>query len=215
MRYPHILFDLDGTLIQSEAGIFHSVAYAFDKLQMPCPSKEILRAFLGPPLLYSFEHYCNLSKEEATTAVRFYREFYSSQGLFNCVLYPGFEALLKELTSAGLHLYIATAKPEVFATRILAHLQIEAHFTQIAGPPLTAGHAKKHDIIAEIMNKNNLTPLECVMVGDRHFDIEGATTCGIDSIGVLYGYGSKEELQKAGATHLVNNAKELSSLLFC
>ncbi len=213
MRYRHILFDLDGTLIQSEAGIFTSVAYAYEKLNRPCPSTDTLRKFIGPPLLYSFEHFGGLSAEESYRAVDLYREYYTEHGIFACEAYAGLESMLKQLHKSGASLYVATAKPEVFAVRILKHLQLHAYFTQIVGSSLEVGHPKKQELIGRILTGSNLPLQRCVMVGDRHFDIEGAHAHSIDSIGVLYGYGDEEELTQAGATHIAKDVKTLSAFL--
>ncbi len=213
MIYRHILFDLDGTLLQSEEGIINSIEYALAKMQKPCPPRAKLLAFVGPPLLHSFEHIAGLSAEDSKQATALYREYYTSQGLLECHLYTGIEDMLKQLSEHGFQLYLATAKPEVFAHRILKHFGVFSYFTQAAGIELGLAHHDKKDVLQRVSQENSLSAAQCVMVGDRRFDIEAARACQMDSIGVLYGYGSLQELQDAKATIIASNVQELCSLL--
>ena len=215
MKYPHVLFDLDGTLIESEEGILNSVEFALNCLGKPSPGREALRGFIGPPLVESFEKIGSLTKDEAQEATRLYRQRYSKTGIFECKLYPGLEALLQKMAAGGMAAHLATAKPEEYALQILRHFGILPLFQTVAGIPMALGHYEKADIIGRVLAENSISPAEAVMVGDRFYDIEGAAACGVASIGVLYGYGSRKELAEAGATHLAENAKDLESLLFC
>ncbi len=213
MSYQHILFDLDGTLVQSEVGIFNSIAYAYEKMQKSCPNQEVLRAFIGPPLGYGFEHLGGLKAEETEQAITLYREYYTEKGVLECTPYSGMEKLLQKLCAAEKHLYVATSKPEVFAVLILEHFGLSTYFKQIAGIEIGGAVQEKKDVIKRVLTENKLPLQACVMVGDRLFDIEGALACGIDSVGVLYGYGQREELQRAGVTQMVESVQSLGERL--
>ncbi len=213
MKYPCILFDLDGTLTRSEEGIIRSVEYALEKMELCSPGFEALKCFIGPPLTQSFTEYCHLSHEDAIKAAELYRQRYTHTGLFECELYPGLQELLQNITENGGKVYLATAKPLEFAQRILAHFAILPLFSGLYGPPLDCHSYNKADIIARLLAENEIPPSAAVMVGDRSYDIVAACHCGVDSIGVLYGYGTQEELCSAGATYLAKDASQLAALL--
>lgn len=213
MRYTHTLFDLDGTVIRSEEGILNSVAYALEKMGKPIPAREVLLGFIGPPLIESFAGTCGFPPEEAARATELYRERYSVTGLYECELYPGIRQLLEALTRAGCAVHLATAKPEVYARPILEHLGVLPFFTTVAGITLGPAHQSKEGVIRRVMAENGLRADEAVMVGDRHHDAEGAAACGMDCIGVLYGYGSAEELRGAGARYLAADAAGVGEIV--
>ncbi len=209
MQYQHALFDLDGTLIRSEDGILNSVEYALAKMGRQSPGRDFLLRFIGPPLVESFEKLCGLSAKDAQRATELYRERYSQTGLYECALYTGIRQLLQDLSEAGCHIHLATGKPEAYARPILEHLLILPHFTVVAGIPLDLQHHSKESLIRRVMEEAHFAPAAGVMVGDRYHDVEGAAACGMDCIGVLYGYGDAAELATAGATYLAHNAAEV------
>ena len=198
--YDTILFDLDGTLTDPGLGITNSVMHALKKWGIEVTDRISLYRFIGPPLQDSFMQYYDFSQEDAETSVTYYREYFREKGLYENEVYPGAEKLLAELKKAGKKIALATSKPEEFAIRILRHFQLDGYFDVIAGATMDSSRSKKADVIAYCLEKLGVTDLSgVVMVGDREHDIIGAKKVGVDSIGVLVGYGSREELEQAGA----------------
>lgn len=212
-KLEYILFDLDGTLTDSADGITRCVAYALEKMGIESPSTDELKKFIGPPLLYSFKTFFSLSDSEAALATQYYRERFSVKGLFENALYPGIESLLKALFADGKKLIVATGKPEEYTIQILEHFNVAQYFCFVCGNTLNDDRPQKSDVINHI---KSLYPINCdnaVMIGDRCYDIEGAKTTGIKSIGVTYGFGSKEELRSYGADMIIESVSELTELL--
>ena len=209
----NILFDLDGTLIDSKAGIFHSIAYALDKMGVAMPEEKVLRRFLGPPLVHSFKEYIGMSEEDAVRAVALYRENYTPRGVYEFTLYPGVETMLKKLTASGRRCYLATSKPEVYAEEILKRAGLREYFTEITGSLIPAGRDDKVEVISHLLEKAGITCEDTVMVGDRFYDIEGAHKVGMMAIGVSYGFGSLKELNRAEAEAVVSSCKELTAII--
>jgi phosphoglycolate phosphatase len=215
MRYEYILFDLDGTLTDPGIGITNSVMYALKKYNIEVKDRQELYKFIGPPLMNSFEEYYGLSKEEAKTAVEYYREYYRDKGMFENLVYDGVEDLLKTLKESGKILIIATSKPEVFAKQILEHFDIAKYFIYIAGSNLDGTRSKKTEVIKYALESCNVTDLsKAIMIGDRKHDIIGAKNTGIKSIGVLFGYGSRDEFEKAGADFIAGTVADIGKILF-
>ena len=214
MEYESILFDLDGTLTDSAVGIINSVIYALEKYDIKVNDRKELNKFIGPPLKDSFECYYGFSKEQAKTAVEYYREYYRKKGIFENLLYDGIEDLLKTLKYNNKTLVVATSKPEVFAQQILENFHIAKYFMYIAGSNLDGTRVKKDEVIQYALESCNITNLpKVIMIGDREHDINGAKNVGIDSIGVLYGYGDRVELEKAGADFIVNTVLDIEKML--
>ena len=212
----YVFFDLDGTLIQSEFGIFESARYALRKLNIEEPDDSTLRCMIGPPLYVSFRDLFGMDDNMALEAVRLYREYYEGTGLYKSPLYDGVKEVLTELKNAGVVLAVVTGKPEDISIRILKYLKIFDMFDTVSGPDKKSTDPKKVDLILRAINDLQIEAAgheNVIMVGDRHFDIEGAKDAGIASIGVLYGYGSKEELTAAGADKIVNNVGELAEVI--
>lgn len=208
--YDVILFDLDGTLTDPGIGITNSVAYALEKLGIPVPQREALYPFIGPPLLESFQRFYGLSLDAAREAVTFYRAYFADRGMFENRVYDGVEGVLAALKAAGKRLAVATSKPEVFARQILDHFGLTAYFSDIAGASLDESRIRKDQVIAYALETCQLPAgAKAIMAGDREHDILGAKQHGLDSIGVLYGYGSYEELKNAGATYLVETVEAI------
>ncbi len=212
--WNNILFDLDGTLIDSGAGVTASVQYALEAMGRPLPDAEQLRRFIGPPLQKSFADFCGMSGAEIETAIQKYREHYSEIGVNQNEVYPGIPQLLQRLHGQGKALYVATSKPTVYAAKILADLGLAAYFRDIAGSGIGRVDEGKAEIITRILAQHQLSPGATVMVGDRYFDIEGAHATGLYSIGILFGgYGSRQELADAGAGAIADDVPALEHLL--
>lgn len=211
--YQTILFDLDGTLTDSGQGILNSVAYALEKMGIEEPDTANLNRFIGPPLYESFSRFYQLSPEDTQSAVDAFRVYFKEKGMFENQLYPGIIPLLEELRTAGKTLVIATSKPEIFAKQILEHFGITHYFDVIAGASLDSSRISKADVIGYAINQLEAFPKHAVMIGDREHDIEGARMHQLPAIGVLYGYGSKQEFEKAGATMIVETVQDLKRVL--
>ena len=195
-----VIFDLDGTLTQSEEGIWNSVKYAAEKLGFSEPDAATLRKFIGPPLGYSFREYLGMDDATADKAVETYRERYNVVGLFENRVFPGIRRLMRTLRREGWYIGIATGKPQKTSERVVAHFGLDKFVDKLCGP--TADHrADKIDLIKNALPADwDYENDEAWMVGDRKFDVEGAIGAGVKSIGVGYGYGSEEELRTAGCT---------------
>ena len=213
--FEYILFDLDGTITDSAKGITDSVKYALEKMAEEIPPYETLCRFIGPPLKTGFSEFCGLSDESAEKAVEYYREYYHVKGVLDCEVYAGIPALLEKLQGAGKKTVLATSKPEKFAKLILSHFGIDKYFTLCAGANMDNTRTNKADVIRFALSELGLEcgDKETVMVGDRFHDIEGAKVCGLTSVGVCFGYGTREELQSHGAQIIVNDTDELYSVL--
>ena len=216
--YTHIFFDLDGTLTDPKVGITKSVAYALQHFGVEVADLDQLCPFIGPPLKDSFMSFYHFSSRQADLAVEKYREYFSETGMFENVVYPGIERLLKALSGAGKTLVVATSKPTVFAEKILAHFQLASYFSAIIGSELDGRRVEKADVIAHALSAQSgifpePDPCQTVMIGDRKYDIEGAKANGIDSIGVLFGYGTAQELKASGAGRIVESVGQLQNIL--
>lgn len=212
--YNTILFDLDGTLTDSGIGIINSVIYALEKFDIHVNDRAELYSFLGPPLAWSFENYCGFGKERAEEAVKIYREYYSKKGIYENRPYDGIKELLAELKASGKSLIVATSKAEKFADEVLRHFGLYEFFDYVVGSNLDGTRSKKSEVISYALIKAAVQKKESVvMVGDRKHDIIGAKEVGIDSLGVLYGYGSREELLTAGADYLAEDVKSMGEFL--
>ena len=212
--YQTILFDLDGTLTDSSLGIINSVCFALEKMNIPVPARENLLPFIGPPLKESFSKFFHLSEEDSQRAVTFYRQYFSEIGLFENQLYPDVIPVLSDLRASGKELLLATSKPEIFAVQILEHFQIKDFFQVIAGATLDGQRSTKADVIRHALEMAQVRDTsQCLMVGDREHDIEGAKVHLMDVVGVLYGFGSKKELIEAGVTYILDKLADLPSLI--
>lgn len=213
-QYKYLLFDLDGTITDSETGITRCVAYALNYFGIQVNDLRELSPFIGPPLLDSFKDFYNFTDEQATIAVAKYRERYADKGILENELYPGIEELLADAQKNGKTVILATSKPGIFAKRILDHFGLSDYFSFVAGSGLDGSLHTKTDVINYILQSNQIINLESVvMIGDRKHDIIGAKNVGIDSIGVLYGFGDYKELSDAGADHIAENIPALRKLL--
>lgn len=209
-----IIFDLDGTLIDSATGILNSAMYALKKMGIEDVERDSLYQFIGPPLKESFKEFFQMDENEAQQAVDFYREYYKEKGVLEVSLYEGIDVVLKELKKQGKQIMMGTSKPEVFAKRIAEHLNIASYFDLIAGANLEGTRDKKVDVLTYGLGQlGNPNPEEILMIGDRKFDVMGAAELNIDTLGVLYGFGDREELEQAGAKWIVNEPLDIIGIL--
>ncbi len=212
--YDILFFDLDGTLTDPKIGITKSVKHALKKFGIEVNDLDRLTPFIGPPLLDSFIDFYGFTLEQAKQALEYYREYFSVTGLFENVVYAGMEPVLTELTRHHKRLFVATSKPTDYSKQILEHFKLARYFERIVGSNFDGTRVKKAEVIEVLLADIPAGDRHrVVMIGDRLHDIIGAKTCGIDSIGVAYGYGGAIELSKAGATHIVNTVPELQNLL--
>lgn len=208
--FDTVLFDLDGTLTDPFEGISNSIIYALKKFGIAAPDKPLLKKFIGPPLTESFSEYCGLNHSDALRAVDYYREYFSVAGIFENKPYEGVCELLSGLKEHGYTAIVATSKPEQFAKTIVQHFGLEQYFKEICGATMDQSRTQKADVIAYALKKCEIKDKKrAVMVGDREHDIIGAKTNGLSSIGVLYGYGSKEELLEAGANYIASSPVDI------
>lgn len=213
-KYKYVLFDLDGTINDSEPGIFASIRHALASFGINDETDENLRRMIGPPLRQSFMEYYGFDEQKTLIALEKYREYYADKGIFENSVYDGIYELLAEMKEAGLILILATSKPDVFAKRLLTYFDIEKFFFFISAGDLEQKYSEKETIIRNALTENHITDLsQTIMIGDRKFDINGAVRCGIDSIGVLYGYGNRKELIEAKATYIVEKVQSIKELL--
>ncbi len=209
-NYNYILFDLDGTLTDSGLGIVNSVIYALEKKKIPVPEREALLPFVGPPLVDSFMKFFGMTREEAEVSVEDYREYFRERGWCENRVYEGIPQVLERLKNQGKHLIVATSKPEVFSRRIVAHFGLEPYFDLVVGSSLDGSITTKGQVIncvLEAVGREHRK--EMVMVGDREHDVLGAKEHGLPCVGVLYGYGSREELEQAGAAAISPDPRSL------
>ena len=213
MRFPYdaVVFDLDGTLFEAEEGIVSSVKKAMADLGLPIPAQVDLRQVIGPPLYEFFLNPLQVPEERAGKAMELYRDDFFHRGRFLYSVYPGIRLLLRSLRAAGVYVALATSKPLGLAQTILTDFYMDGYFDRIVGE--TADHRVKMGKPELIRQALPATYGRAAMVGDRRFDMEGASKAGIDGIGVLYGYGTRDELEKAGATAIVETTEDLWRLL--
>lgn len=214
MKFKYVLFDLDGTITNSAAGITNSVAYALKKLGVPVPPYSDLLKFIGPPLFTAFKEFCGFNDEKAKSAVEFYREYYPEKGIFECRLYDNIKSVLEALNKNGLKIILATSKPELFADRIIEHFGLKKYFYYIAGASFDKSRSEKPQVISYALSACGITDTgSAVMVGDRHHDIIGAHENKIAGIGVLYGFGTREELESSGADYIAKTPEEILKII--
>ncbi len=201
--YKTVLFDLDGTLTDPGIGITNSVMYALAKFGVTVADRSELYRFIGPPLIDSFTGFYGFDHEKCVLAVEYYREYFKDTGIFENKVYDGVHEMLGTLKDRGIKLLLATSKPDVFAVRILEHFGLDVYFDHVAAATLDGRINHKDDVIRLALTlAGTEDKSEILMIGDRKYDIIGANKVGIDSVGVLYGYGSEEELIAAGATYI-------------
>ena len=213
-KYKYALFDLDGTLTDPGEGITKSVQYALDKFGIHVEDRKQLFCFIGPPLHESFEVYYGFSRSDAMKAVDYYREYYAVKGIFENLVYDGIPEALAKLRDSGVRICLATSKPEVFAKQILEHFGLDGYFTAVAGSEMDGTRTKKAEVVERALGLlGNPDVGDCVMIGDREHDVLGGAAHGLDTIGVLFGYGSREELEHAGATYIAAKPIDIVNII--
>ena len=201
--YEYLLFDLDGTVVDSGLGVTNSVMYALKKWGIEVENREKLYVFLGPPLVDSFSEHYGFSHEDSLKCVDYYREYYDAHGIYQNTVYDGIVDVLIKARDMGKKLIIATSKPEEYAKRILDHLGLSERFDLIAGATMDESRNEKAGVIRYALETYGITDTsKIVMIGDRKYDVIGAAENNIETIGVLYGFGDEPELLKAGAKYI-------------
>lgn len=211
-----LLFDLDGTLTNPAEGITNSFIHALKELGLEIPTYEKLLTFIGPPLIETFKTQFGFDEEMARLGVKKYREYFSEKGLFENEVYEGIFEMLEKLKAAGYRLLIATSKPEPFSIRIAEKFGFAKYFEKICGSNLDETRSRKAEVIAYALESAGISENEkskVLMIGDRHHDIDGAKENGIESMGILFGYGSREEHEKAGADFIATTVQDIITLL--
>jgi phosphoglycolate phosphatase len=207
----NVLVDLDGTLTDSAPGIISCARHALTEMGRECPSDAALRHFIGPPLHETFRKILGSDDPaEVDPVIELYRRYFSERGLYENAVYPGIPAALQALKDAGAALFVATSKPLPYAERIIRHFGLDRFFGAVYGSGFDGTLSNKSELIAHILKAELLSPDETSMVGDRSHDVIGAKANGVRPIGVLWGYGSRDELTAAGASVLCEQPATLS-----
>jgi phosphoglycolate phosphatase len=210
LPYTAVLFDLDGTIVDSAPGITATLAHTFRQLGLPVPARRELLRWVGPPLLDSFRDLAGFDAELSQRALDIYREEYLAVGAYDAALYPGVAEALHAIHSAGIPLSLATSKPEVPARAILTHFGLLGPFDELTGASDDEVRSAKKDVVEEAMRRLEVGGADLrstVLVGDRHHDVEGAAHHGVPTIFVTWGYGTPAEA--AGAAAVVDTPAEL------
>ena len=211
-KYDYILFDLDGTLNDSGPGIMNGFEYSLGKTGVEYPGRDYLKQFVGPPLGDSFEKTLGFSPEDAAKGIAFYREYYADKGVYENDVYPGVFELLDKLKASGKKMIVATTKAELMANVVMDHFGLRKYFDLMVASNNT-DRKNKIDVLSFAIENGGVDTAKAVMIGDRFYDVTGASHFGIDSVGVLYGYGSRQELEDAGATYIAETVDNLSEIL--
>ncbi|MDE7298252.1 MAG: HAD family hydrolase [Lachnospiraceae bacterium] len=207
----YLLFDLDGTLTDPKEGITKCFQYALEAFGIAPPAADELTWVIGPPLMESFMQGCGFSEERAKEATAKYRERYEPVGWQENQAYPGIADELARLREAGFVLALATSKPEHMAERILEHFGLADYFEVIGGASRDLSRTRKEEVLRYTLDRLGVEDMdEVLMIGDRKYDVEGAGQLGIPCLGVTWGYGSREELEKAGATAIAGSVREMA-----
>jgi phosphoglycolate phosphatase len=211
MKHTTVLFDLDGTITDSGAGVMHGMEIALAHFGLPIPDRQALRVIIGPPLRDSFIRF-GIKPEDTEEALVIYRKFYVADGWLENFVYPGLEMVLKSLKENGCRVYVATSKPEHMAVHILEHFGLAKYFDLICGATMDSTRDSKSDVIRYLLDQIEPDP-SMVMVGDTHYDVEGAAAFQIPTIGVDWGYGENEDMIRSGAVAIAKDAAHLLQLL--
>ena len=211
--FKYVLFDLDGTLTDPGLGITNSVMNSLSKFGITVTDRSELYKFIGPPLMESFKKYYGMSDEDATKAIEYYRDYFKVIGMTENEVYDGIPEMLAALKNRGQKIILATSKPEEFAIKILEYFDLLKYFDFVAGATMDGTRSEKSDVIKYAINEASISVDKAVMVGDRKHDIIGAIENNLPSIGVLFGYGSEEELSEAGANYIAKDVNELALIL--
>ena len=213
--FSYVIFDFDGTVVDTGEGIIKSLQYSFEQMGREIPDMSDLRRFIGPPIHYSYTHYYGVSEQQVGEYIKKYRERYTEKGIYECELYTGIVELIDSLKAKGVKVGIASSKPLRLIYSVADYLGITDKFDAVVGVRIDdSNHSSKTGLILEAMELMGAEDkAEVLMVGDRLYDIEGARGAGVKSCGVLWGYGSEEEFREYKADFIVNSADEILKLL--
>lgn len=214
MNQDILLFDLDGTLTDPKPGIVACIRFALDRLSVPCPSDEVLAAFIGPPLRGTFAALLDTAEDSRIEdAVGLYRQRFATTGLYENRVYDGVPALLDRASLTAAATFVATSKPTIYAERVVHHFGLASYFRKVYGVGLDGRFDDKAELIACLLATERVSPAGAVMIGDRAADVRAAKANGLRSIGVLWGYGSEQELVDAGADIVFHEPSDLAAHL--
>lgn len=215
-KYDYVIFDFDGTVVDTGEGILKSLQYSFKEMGREVPDLDDLKKFIGPPIHYSYTTYYGVSEEEVGMYIKKYRERYRAKGIYECALYKGFPEVLDSLHEKGVKVGIASSKPESLIYDVADFLGVTEKFDAIVGVQMDdSNHSSKTGLVLEAMKKIGAEDkARVLMVGDRCYDIDGAAGAEVNSCGVMWGYGSKEEFEQHNATYIVSDTDELLKLVF-
>lgn len=209
-----VLFDLDGTLIDSSEGITKSALYALQHYGIEETDISKLYQFIGPPLSESFQKFYGFSEEQAYEAVSIYRERYNRIGIYECSLYPGVEECIRHLKAEGYRIGMASSKPEVSCRRILEHFGILSLFDEVVGATFDGTRDKKEQVLQEVFRRwPDLSREEMCLIGDTIFDVEGAKSVGISCVAVTFGFGNLEQMKAAGIAGICEDMRKLPDIV--
>ncbi|MDL2307007.1 HAD hydrolase-like protein [Desulfovibrio sp. OttesenSCG-928-C06] len=197
VKYETVIFDMDGTMLDSAPGILKSMRHTIHQMGYPEPPQSELRKFLGPPLRFSFEHVVGMDSETAAQAVKIYRAHYAENGIQDCALYPGVDSLLRDLQKAGVKVCLATSKIAVMAQKILVNFNLTDVFYYTEESTGAETNPSKSAKVAKVLEVTGTAPERAVMIGDTKYDAASASENKVPFIGVLYGYGTREEMRDA------------------
>jgi phosphoglycolate phosphatase len=212
-RFDLALFDLDGTLTNSGPGVIDCVTRTLVSMGRPVPPMSTLRRFIGPPLFQSFTQFCGFSAADADEAIRRFRKLYDNGGIFNNSVYDGIPEALTALHTAGMRLAVATSKPEPMAKVVLSHYDLARYFDDVSAADESERGGGKEELILPVLKRVGCEPARAVMIGDTKFDAAGARNAGTGFLGVLYGFGTEEEMRREGAQHFAHTPAEIAHLL--
>lgn len=211
--FDYLFFDLDGTLTDPAQGITNSFIHALKYFGIEIPSYETLCTFIGPPLPETFKTQFGFDEQKVAEGVKKYREYFATKGLLENSVYPGIPELLAGLKAAGKKLVVATSKPEEYSVRIIEHFGLAQYFENVCGSLMDESRSRKDEVIAYAIERNHISDKsKILMIGDRKHDILGAKKIGLKSCGVLFGYGSRKELEEAGADFISENVSRLDKI---
>ena len=213
-KYDYVIFDFDGTVVDTGEGILKSLQYSFREMGREVPELDDLKKFIGPPIYYSYTTYYGVSEEEAGEYIKKYRERYKVKGIYECELYEGMTQLLDSLKAEGIEIGIASSKPMHLIYSVADYLKITDKFDAIVGVKIDdSNHSSKTQLVLDAMTEMGATDKSKVlMVGDRLYDIDGAAGAGVDSCGAIWGYGNEEEFREHNATYIAYKTTDVYEL---
>ena len=210
MKYEGILFDLDGTLVDTKAGLISAFTHTFAQFGLLIPQEQ-MQSYMGPPLRQTFAQY--VKESEVETAVMTYRTFYANHGLKEVQLFEGVKEMLIQLHQQGVPMGVATSKEQSVAKKILEHFELDSFFCVIEGASQDTSKDNKTAVMKAALSHFSCDTKKVLMIGDREHDLIGAKNCGLDAVSVLYGYGTMEEYQEFSPVYIAKNVQELTEWL--